>query len=403
MNPYTLTSNRRIAEKNPLADTFSNGTTRHKIKASHFLSTAFDMDSKNLQNPIQANLTTPDVMSKLTASGQAQMTAPGSFRIPLSPNPPEPVEKSNVLDEQELNRWISAHPKPLRQPLNHLSSSIKHIPYSEFRQNFADGIDSFNKKFVSSTSDPLNDYLVFVEPHKSNQWLAELAYPDLIQKPNQVLPLGKKGSDYIHYLQGEKNSPTPYFPSTVVFFDDGIYSGKQMSTFIEGIIQATHTFNNERSSRGDDPVPVPHVTVIAPYATEFGEKLIFEKNKNVAIDLSPHQRIVSLAEVTSPLDQKILEGSLWKSDPRDEQGAFTRPYQRGMESRGNIWFDHKIPNWLSFAFPLEEGVVTGVDGEILNGTIADPSDDPSFTPNGDVSYKPIPKTVPPYKKRNDAV
>jgi hypothetical protein len=92
---------------------------------------------------------------------------------------------------------------------------------------------------------------------------------------------------------------------------------------------------------------------------------------------------------------------LWKSDPRDpETNAFKFAYQSGVNSRGNIWFDHKIPNWLSFVFALESGVVTNSDGSLVNGEVSfNEQKEPVFNAIADQHYAPIPFTVPPYKMK----
>jgi hypothetical protein len=141
--------------------------------------------------------------------------------------------------------------------------------------------------------------------------------------------------------------------------------------------------------------------VIAPYATEFGEETLFRVNENERdkIHLAPHEKIKTLSEVLSPSTAFNLDRTLWKEELLDPAAhTFKVGYQKGASSRGNIWFDHKIPNWFSFVYALEAGVVTGKDGSLINGRITkNSSNEPVFIPLPGQDYAPIPKTIPPYK------
>ena len=319
-----------------------------------------------------------------------------NYRTQLYNHPNTPLENGNQLDPDQVNKWIGAHPNHLRESVKELTNHVEHISFSQFQEKFDVGINFFNQ--CISQAEISQDYLVMVEPGKSNMWMAELAIPKLDIPPTQVTSLGKKGSEYGDYLHEQEQADDAYFPNTVVFFDDGIYSGKQMSNFIKGVYDATETFNHKHTKQ----IPTPEVVVICPYATEFGEKTIYSVNQKnrERVRISPHEKIKTLSEVLSPTMVMDLEKTLWASDPRNLDGHFSNAYQQGTHSRGNIWLDHKIPNWLSFAFPLEAGVVTGMDGQPLNGTIAkNPDNEPLFIANENQAYQPIPKTIPPYKQK----
>jgi hypothetical protein len=309
--------------------------------------------------------------------------------------PAYPVEGHNQLDSNEVNRWIGAHPDSLKPALYELSQKVEHISYPTFDSNFKTGIHYLNGRIKKETID---DYMVMIENGKSNKWMAEIALTQLDKPPTQVYSLGKKGIQFKEYIKEQSQSEKPYYPSTVVFFDDGIYSGKQMSNFIKGIFDAIKEHNKETGE--DEQISLPNVEIIAPYATEFGEKMLYTVNaeEKDLISLCDHERIKTLAEVLHPGTQVILDGTLWKKDPRDETRGFSTPYQRGVNSRGNIWFDHKIPNWLSFVHAMEFGIVTGEDGSPLNGTISrNEANEPIFHPLEGKRFSPIPKTIPPYK------
>lgn len=321
------------------------------------------------------------------------------YKTQINIDPILPQKDHNKLDANETIKWINAHPKDMQDSISELAKKVEHISFNKFNANFQLGINSLNALIRRRQ---VRDYMVMVEPGKSNQWMCEIAYPQLHEKPTQIYSLGKKGVNFNTYLTEEKASESPYYPNTVVLFDDGIYSGKQMSSFIKGVFDAVKDFNQKAAQRKEELIENPEIVVIAPYATEFGEKTIYSVNEahKDKINLPPHVRIKTLAETLTPYTTDQLNNSLWTGDPRDlYTNKFSLPYQRGAESRGNIWFDHKIPNWLSFVHALEYGIVTDSNGKTLNGEIVkNAENEPVFNVISDQKYSPIPATTPPYKR-----
>lgn len=320
-----------------------------------------------------------------------------NYSAQVNPFPKLPEIDHNKLDANETLKWINAHPKDMQPHIAEIAQKVEHVSFHAFTNNLKDGFNQFNKMLKQ---DVVEDYMIMVEPGKSNQWMCELALPSLKVNPTQIHPLGKKGVNFQAYLHDQKRNKTPYYPSTLVFFDDGIYSGKQMSSYVKGVFDAITAFNREALNRNEDQIEYPKIHIIAPYATEFGEKMIYKVNEanSKNITLSCHERIKTLAEVLTPDTAAHLNATWWKDDPRNDKNEFTSAFQKGAESRGNIWFDHKVPNWLSFAFPLECGIVTDHDGKILNGTLVrNPENEPVFLKAPGKEYSPIPATIPPYK------
>lgn len=329
------------------------------------------------------------------------MSVNTNYKVHLSEYPQFPVENHNRLDADETLRWINAHPSEMQGYVSELANRVEHISFSEFNQNFNGGINFLNSL---TKQDSLNDYMLMVEPGKSNQWMAEIAMSQLSTKPTQIYSLGNKGSNFINYLNEQRPAERPYYPNTVVFFDDGIYSGKQMSLFIKGVFDAFKEFNANASKENLDEIEQPDVVVVAPYATAWGVQNILKVNENESdkIQFCPHNKINTLAETLTPYTADRLNATLWKNDPRDtETNAFKFPCQNGVNSRGNIWFDHKIPNWLSFVFALEAGIVTDSDGSLLNGKVSfNQQHEPTFDAIANQQFAPIPSTLPPYKRKN---
>lgn len=324
------------------------------------------------------------------------------YKTPISFDPALPLLNNNLLNADQTLKWINAHPRDMQGSIGELAMKVEHISFNEFNENFKVGICSLNALIKH---EKVHDYMVMVEPGKSNQWMCEIAYPLLSKTPTQIYSLGKRGINFHTFLADEQAKQTPHYPDTVVFFDDGIYSGKQMSSYVKGVFTAIKNFNQEATKRKEDEIEYPQIVIISPYTTEFGEKTLYtvnEENKD-KIYLTPHEKIKTLAETLTPYAANQLNQSLWKSDPRDNANKFSLPYQRGAESRGNIWFDHKIPNWLSFVHALEYGIVTDTHGNTLNGDIVkNVENEPVFNAFSDQKYSPIPATTPPYKKQGSA-
>lgn len=213
-------------------------------------------------------------------------------------------------------------------------------------------------------------------------------------KPSEAFELGKKGGAFKAHLHSfhEGGAKTP---SQLVFFDDGMYSGKQMSTFVSEVVKA--------AKEASEPGTLLTVYVICPYMTDFGKEkleLVAKENSDVRFEIMGTHKISTIAEVMdSDEDIKALTHILWKEELSEESGDFKDAYKKGPYSRGNIWFDHKVPNFLSFIQAIEDGAVYDTEGNLTNGHYERNSqNEPVFIPNeGAIHYRPIPVTQPPYK------
>jgi hypothetical protein len=348
-------------------------------------------------NSVNIDLVSKNKLKVVSSAKKIDEIAKGFFtklesKVPIPSKPRE-------LKRKIVDAWIEAQPESMRPAFKDLIQNVERVSFDTFYDNFLHVVSYVNEKIEKGEID--GTYIVLlVEPRKSNKWLAELALPFLNILPNDVASLGKKGKDYNSYLnQLEADHKT--FPKSLIFFDDGIYSGKQMSTFVNSVFESSNKYNEERASKGLEPIPIPHVTVACPYMTKYGEKKILDDNKKWSdyLDLSPHQEIHTLDEVLGEKSKQVLSDSIWKSDPRNEDGSFKENSKSGPKSRGNIWFDHKVPNYMSFVDAIEFGVVYDESGDIINGKfIEDEQGERIFIlDSGKQFFDMLPQYPPPYK------
>ena len=326
-----------------------------------------------------------------------------SFFTKLNSTVPIP-SKSRELDMIAAAKWISAQPKGVQPAFQDLVDHVKRVDFETFYSNFLNVVSFVNEKIEKEASE--GKYIILlVEPLKSNKWLAELALPFLKIPPMNVAALGKKGTAYMEELEkfGKEQEKTgkDSFPKSLVFFDDGVYSGKQMATFVNSVFESTEKYNEIRKKEGKEPIPIPNVTVACPYMTEAGEKKILNTNEKWAkyLTLSPHEKIETLDKVLTKESCAVLSEIIWKNDPRKEDNTFKEDHLAGPYSRGNIWFDHKVPNYMSFVEAIEFGIVYDESGRPTNGTFGIDQKE-GFTFLHDTThpvFNILPSDEPPYK------
>lgn len=326
-----------------------------------------------------------------------------SFFTKLDSTVPIP-SKSREMDLKVAAKWIAAQPKEAQPAFEDLVNHVKRVDFETFYSNFLSVVAYVNEKIEKEAAE--GKYVILlVEPFKSNKWLAELALPFLKIPPLNVAALGKKGTAYFEELEklGKEQAMTgkDSFPKSLVFFDDGVYSGKQMATFVKSVFESTERFNEIRKREGKEPIPIPNITVACPYMTEAGEKKILNTNEKWAkyLSLSPHEKIETLDKVLAKESCDVLSEIIWKNDPRKEDNTFKEDHLAGPYSRGNIWFDHKVPNYMSFVEAIEFGVVYDDSGRPTNGKFGkDHRGDFTFLHDTiHPQFNILPTDEPPYK------
>ena len=255
----------------------------------------------------------------------------------------ENIDPQEDIDQAKAHIWIRAHEKEFQPALKELITKIKRIPFKTFKEELDKSTKDFNQ--VIQTADKV-DYVVLVEPGKSNKWVVELANPSLLIKPECYLQLGEKEArvfcEYLDKLEDlYKKDNTLSFPKNICLFDDGSYSGKQMCDHINAIYHKMKEIGQRIPS-----VKKPNCYVVIPFMTKQAEESLEAiKAKQKSLFIAAHAPIPTIKEVISPIHVAKLNELFWK---KEEDGA---------ASRGSYYFDHKIPNKVSFVEPLVTGSI----------------------------------------------
>jgi hypothetical protein len=335
---------------------------------------------------------------------------------------PRPI-RDNPVNKKEQQAWIEAHDQSVRPALTVLTDNIRHVSQKEFETS----LKATTQRLNGILEKEGGEYVVAVEKEKSNQWVAQLALPDLSKKP-----MGEASLVFQVYLQEyaqrKASNPETPFPKSVVLFDDAAYSGEQLSRVIRGMILAVNTYNE----RAKNKVPMPKFIVAAPYMTKFAEDAIKEKVRTLDVgkesaskylEIVPYERIRTIKELIPDAETLDVLTQMWWPGEAEmaavsraplggppPRGPFMGPpergpgyggeaefmekdvspgqffHKKGVESRGTTYFAFKVPDKDSFVLPFAEGKV------VKNGVVINPKE----------PFEIIPLTVPPYKTKDFA-
>ncbi|MGL4348178.1 MAG: hypothetical protein ACRCSV_01790 [Chlamydiales bacterium] len=121
---------------------------------------------------------------------------------------------------------------------------------------------------------------------------------------------------------------------------------------------------------------MPVIHVIVPFSTQYA----YEKLKSLPYHASSHLEVTSISQIPS-VDESLSTDDVnrlrelygWEKDSIESKG------------RGLIYFDHKIPNGMSFVEPFTTGsVFPGKNGHEVKGKKG-------------THYINLPEVKPPYK------
>lgn len=277
-----------------------------------------------------------------------------TMNVPKSPS-------SHQICNLNYNQWVGAFNEGHRSALKDLKNKIIHVSYPEFQKSLAQTIKTFKgtvpKKFSC---------VAFVQPNKSQKWVTEIAMT-MGLKANAYVCIGEEGANNLEYsLQGV--SPKDKRFQNCVIIDDGSYSGNQMANNISGAYRILKTkFAAE---------PVFHVLI--PYATSTAvERINNLRDKGINVNLYWNVLMPSVSESIKPEHLEKSLDVLWPNSPKKDQQKFAG-------SAALYWFDHKVPNSMSFPDVLARGIVTQPKGAGIE----------------DIPF--IPNVLPPYKTADAA-
>lgn len=273
--------------------------------------------------------------------------------IPLRPS------KANFINHSEMNRWIQAHAqKEAQLAARAAAEAVEHISQEEFENEFKAPVRWFNQE-LSALPEGGKNYWALSWTKKSNQWMLELAFSQLTALPKEVL----ENDDLMNCLPSALTKHENKSPEAIVIFDDGIYSGNQLCEVI----------NDLKDRFSDAKVPLPQIFIVCPFSLIEGSERV-RSIPNAKIKICPNREIPSLK---SKILSKPGGRGLWETLLK--MGLNNHP---SPDRIGSLFYDHKVPDAISFPFFITEGIVYDLKGEVVCL---------------EQKFSLIPSTIPPYK------
>lgn len=252
---------------------------------------------------------------------------------------PETIDPEYPLSPGEVTGWIRAHDKTHRPILKSLTKKINYISHKQFCFVLQKSIKSFESQFKLNAAE--HSFAVLVEPNKSNQWVAELAYKELIIKPNQIVRLGIKNADkFLLHFDRILKVDKALLPKNVVLFDDGSYSGDQICNHVKAICDVSKKANHKLQ-----------IYVVIPYLTDHARQRLLKMSRDYSnVFIAEAESIPTVKTQLTPDHIETLNKLLWSDESSTTEGATTR---------GTYYFAHKVPNSRSFPSIIETGTIIG--------------------------------------------
>jgi len=234
--------------------------------------------------------------------------------------PQEPSSKMierSIFDHDAAEEWVLAHSSDCQESLRSLVYSITRIAHPAFMEALGRSIFDIRRKMQVEES----KVIVLVENNKSNQWVAELARKHFNFCPSAYYRLGIKEANV---FAAEVDADPKLAKKNIVLFDDGSFSGKQMHDHVQALLRIT----------------TGKIYVVVPFMTKTAEDLIGRfTDKRVIIAV--HERIVTIGEILS----------------RQQFEALKRSYTKVGPNVTVTYFEHKVPNDISFFEGISRGTV----------------------------------------------
>ena len=290
------------------------------------------------------------------------------YNTTFSNEPELPTTKhSHAIDKEQAALWVQEHQPETREALTELLREVKHIAYKTFNTQLGKSIKAARialcaRLSLEKASQLTDRMIVLVENSKSNQWVAELACRYFDFKASEYYRLGDKDAKKFrdHLDQSSVIERKSMENKVIVLFDDGSYSGTQLTNHMVSLLQV------QKELKFDS------ICVIVPFMTDFAhQKLVDTAGKMIErVLIAPFATIPTVATNLDAAHIQTLNQLWWSKEDKNEKA----------NTRGLYWFDHKIPNGMSFPETLEKGNVIRRDGAVVKNT-----------------YKILPEVNEPYK------
>lgn len=270
----------------------------------------------------------------------------------MNRNPRVP-EDHQPVNRQNMDQWVNSHANQDRAPLKTLTNNINHVTHEQF-------LAALRASYRQMPEEIAERGICLVEPNKSQKWIAELLMQNEGFQPIAFVRVGEEGANLLEYSCGEllsdQNTPENPFEN-VIIADDGSFSGNQMANNISA---ATRIF--KKLAPNCDPqfhIILPFVTVAARNKINALSKKGIIVNLHIATEIPTVGSFLQRSQ--KPHMAEVLLGDTNKVEYLDERLGMT-------------YFDHNVPNSMSFPERFAEGI----------------------TPNGE-NIPFIPNIAPPYK------
>lgn len=237
------------------------------------------------------------------------------------------------VDEVLLKKWVDAHQGEAKDVAEFLSKHYQLISFPEFKSQLLSAFDRYLHSLAPSDKVVFFYVTKYSEP-KSGEWLTGMIKEHYSQfRETPAFNMYGGGLVEMGKLLGEGKA------NRIVIVDDAIFSGDQIQTLVDAILQS--------SSYGGAPIPVD---IIAPYYTKRGINYIKE---SVEPGIGNIQTLNFYGSVEIPTIAQLF----LRSGKPELITTFKEMY--GMvDDRSLTYFAHKVPDGLSSLSPFTLGTVT---------------------------------------------
>jgi hypothetical protein len=304
---------------------------------------------------------------------------------------PETPSQVPAFDKKMASSWVKKHDKQYRKYLTVLIKNIMPISHEKFTRDLFSSVELFSKKiknkFASHT-----EFFVGVQEGKSNKWVADLAYQKLKETGSTkefTFTCKVLGPDHASQLvndikkiygeqvkQKSNNSIriNKKLPTNIVLFDDGSYSGKQISEHVQEIFKLHSTLGVKQQQM--------NIYVVIPYMTTTAKKRlekVYKHNQHTRVEdfiftktTIPTVRDVLIDQQKGNFNAKQVQEFDQYFWPKETKNLHLEGW--GSSGRGIYYFAHKIPNAMSFPEHIAKGTIVNNSSEKIEmiSKIAEP-------------------------------
>ncbi len=227
------------------------------------------------------------------------------------------------IDKENRTTSMEAFSKGDKKIAEFLYSKLQFIDFDTFTKSLLRAAD--NIKHI------IPDSVVFLEPYKSQHWVAKLVAKSTHIYSKCYIKIGEANAGSLE--NSLKDLPEGFDKTlfnNIIIMDDGSFSGNQMSGNITGarrIISENYNIN-----------PIFHIVV--PYITKFA----LDKMQDLKVNVCNAHIMKSVHDVIGGNTSDNVKEFLWPKNTNT----------RDLKSMALTYFAHKIPNSMSFPEVIAE-------------------------------------------------